>query len=81
MKETKPVGTFAAHDADLNEYRVFVFQDFIVSCTRGGTSRMPRLKSMRIEDGQAVNYIDQGNYEIVGAFGTIPITSDDSNAP
>ena len=81
MKETKHIGTFTACDAEGKEYTVFVYQDFIISRGLSGTSRTPGMKSMRTDDGEAVNFIEKGKYEVLTVFGMIPITSDDPNAP
>lgn len=81
MKETKHIGTFRAHDADGKEYRILVFQDFIIARSRAGTSRVPGMKSLKSADGDRVNFIEKGKYEIVTVFGMLPVTSDDPNAP
>ena len=79
MKETKHVGTFTAHDAERNEYTVFVFQDIILCRSSDGTSRTPGRLTLETDDGTHVNWIEKGKYRIIGV--EIDIFSDDPNAP
>lgn len=78
QKHTKQIGTFTARSADGDEYTINVFQDFIVAATRGGSQDVPGIKSLRTDNGQHVNWIEKGKYELVDSG--LELLSDDPNA-
>jgi hypothetical protein len=78
-KTTKRIGSFTAESADGQQYKIHVFQDFHDVRTRGGTSQLEGHKTLKTTDGEHVNRIDKGHYEIVG-ISNIPLTSNDPKA-
>ena len=64
---------------------IHVYQEFITSRSRGGTTRLPGMLSMRTDDGQAVNKVSDGQYNIVCTHRSdrdyIPVSTTDPKAP
>jgi hypothetical protein len=83
VKRIEHTGTFSAVDKDGMEYTVHELTEILgVSGTfRSPPTEMEGMKSLKISSGEHVNRIEKGRYEVVSAFGNIPITSDDPNAP
>jgi len=77
MKSLERVGTFVARDAIGNEYTLVIYQEYIVT---GGT-RIPTLQEIETDDGEAVNRLAGGRYELFGVIDTTVLTADDPNAP
>lgn len=74
-------GSFIAVDDKGNEYRIHKYQDMIESRTLdGAVSRIPGLKELLTDDGDHVNFVEPGVYEIVAFAGPIRVTSDDPAA-
>jgi len=78
-KTTKRIGSFIAESGDGQEFTILVFQDFHEVRTRGGTTELEGHKTLKTTDGEHVNRIDKGHYEIVG-IASIPLTSSDPKA-
>jgi hypothetical protein len=65
-KQTRQVGSFIATDDNGRRYRLIVYQDSIqTQRLDGSASERPGLKSVFTEDGQHVNCLSQGEYEVV----------------
>jgi hypothetical protein len=79
-KRVRRVGQFNARDADGKEYSVHVFQEEIECRSRDRVEWIAGLRSMKTSTGDHVNFKAKGSYELVGLT-TIPLTSDDPNAP
>jgi hypothetical protein len=75
-------GTFAAFDKDGREYTIVEYAEFFDSGTLDGPSGETATgrKFFQTANGKHVNQLGKGKYEIVG-LPSIPITSDDPNAP
>jgi len=79
-KETRHVGTFSAVAKDGTEFEISEFQTFIECKTFDGTEWVAGMKQLRTSDGESVNRIEKGKYEVLQVFGLIAVTSDDPNA-
>ena len=79
----KLIGTFTAWDADRNPHKILRFQDTHVSGKfGGGVSSVEGNQSLETEDGDPVNRLGKGEYEILLPDSTtVIVTSDDPNAP
>ncbi len=72
----EPHQEFTAFDKDHKEYRLQVYQKDVPVGTRADPSAVaPELKQIVTEDGESVNRVKKGEYEIV-ATGVILRTSD-----
>jgi hypothetical protein len=80
VKYRKQTGSFRAHDAQGNEQMIFVYTDFIDAGGLDGSAVIPGMKSLQTHDGQSVNRIDQGKYQVMGGMMPIDLTSDDPSA-
>jgi hypothetical protein len=79
-KTTRHVCTFAAFSDGRKEYAILVFQTSIGSLDiHGARQNTPELPRLQTRDGQPVNRIEKGQYEIVGEP-MIPLTSNDPKA-
>lgn len=59
------IETFPAHGRDGRTYTVQIWRHHIDTSTLAGRSTTPGLKSARLADGRALNYIDPDTFEIV----------------
>ena len=74
------VQTFTATDAQGKEYTLCVHRKRIdTSSMHGASSALAAMRELRTSDGQIVNYINKGQYEIVGTV--IRLHSDAPDAP
>ena len=73
------IGTFRAKRQNGETVILHVFQDFHEAGSRAGRNRIPGLKNLETDDGEHVNYLEQGKFEIVDT-GEV-LTSDDPNCP
>jgi len=80
-KVTEHTGTFTAHSEDGQEFTVFIFTDYHEGRTSSGPHRVEGLKEMRTSDGEHVNWIEKGKYQVIIGVETLAIFSDDPNAP
>lgn len=72
----EPHQKFTAFDEDGKEYRLRSYQGYASAATRANPSAVaPGLKRIVTEDGESVNRVKKGEYEIV-ATGVILFTSD-----
>ena len=71
--------TFAARDEHGTQYVINVVQNFRAGADDG--MEKDQLKELRTTDGQPVNFIEPGRYEIICGMLRIPVTSDDPAAP
>jgi hypothetical protein len=78
MTESEHVGSFVGVTEDGDPITIHIHQEYVVSTTRGGTSRKPSFQSLVTEDGIHVNREAKGVYETSCG---LKITSDDPNAP
>jgi hypothetical protein len=60
-KELRHTDTFRAKSEDGQVYTVHQYQTFI----EAGDEWLPGLKSLKLSDGRAVNFIEEGTYDIV----------------
>lgn len=79
-KETRQIGEFVATDESGNEWTILVYQEFHATRTRTGTQWLEGQKYLETAEGDHVNRIEQGKYEIIDVE-TITVTSDDPEAP
>ena len=79
--EVRHLGSFCARSASGKTYRIDVFQEFKHVDTREARHVVPGMKSLRTEDGLAVNRIDKGRYSVLEFAGSVEVVSDDPNAP
>jgi hypothetical protein len=77
MKSLERVGTFVAYDAVANGYTLVIYQAYEV---RGG-KKTPTAQEIESEQGEAVNRLEQGRYELFGAIESTILTSEELNAP
>lgn len=61
-------------------HEIFEYQDFVTTRTRGGSDETPGLKRYALSNGETVNHIEKGVYEMLSPFGNVRLTSDDSSA-
>ena len=79
-KEGRHTGSFVAVGEDGTERTVHMFTDILDAGTRADPHReLPGLRALQTEDGEAVNRVDKGKYEIV-VTGEV-LRSDDPDAP
>lgn len=79
-KSVEHTGTFIGREEDGSEHTILEFTTYLEGRTGSGPYRVEGLKELRTKDGDAVNRIEEGKYEIVGGFQDIPLTSDDPRA-
>jgi hypothetical protein len=80
IKREEYLGSFRCQASDGRCVVVHIYEDVIDAASRGHpTGEIRGLKSLRSEDGLAVNRVEKGRYEIA-VTGEI-LTSDDANAP
>jgi hypothetical protein len=77
---TKTTATFTAHSKDGTEYTIVEYTDFVEICTRGGCVAQPATRRLRTSQGEQVNPVEKGKYQVVGPV-AIDLFSDDPNAP
>lgn len=79
------VGSFKAQDADGKQYTIGMYREKIDTTHLRSKSResvLGSLLTLQTDQWHHVNRIDKGSYEILHPnYGTIPITSDDPQAP
>ena len=57
---------FTATDEDGNEYPLLVYQEFVpVRSRKSPSASIPGLKRITTEEGESVNCLEKGKYEIV----------------
>jgi hypothetical protein len=79
-KTTRHIRTFAAFSESGEEYAILVFQSSIESLdVNGARQHTPELPRLQTRDGQPVNRIEKGQYEILGDP-MIPLTSTNPKA-
>jgi hypothetical protein len=77
---TRHVRTFAAFSEGGKEHAILVFQTSIESLdSKGARQNSPEIPRLQTRDGQIINRIEKGQYEIVGDP-MIPLTSTDPKA-
>lgn len=76
QEETK---RFEASDANGNSFTIIEFTEFIEVSTRGGTQTVAGKKSLRTTDGQPVNRLAKGKYQL--PLLGLDLHSDDPDAP
>lgn len=77
MKSVEKLGTFVAYDAVGNGYTLVIYQKYEVM----EGVKTPTVQEIETEQGEAVNYLAQGKYELFGVIDSTILTSDDPNAP
>jgi len=78
---TERTRTFEAKDDLGRSYLICEFTDFCDTTTMNeGPSYIPGLRRLQASDGQPINYISKGHYQLVGVP-NIDLTSNDPNAP
>ncbi|MCP4571467.1 MAG: hypothetical protein GY838_03880 [bacterium] len=82
MKSEELTNTFTARDADGNEYQICEYTPIIELRTLSGDGHRAKgmLRRLETSEGQVVSRIDEGEYEILGGFEAILVTSDDPSA-
>lgn len=81
--ETVKAGQFDAIDENGEVYTIVMFRTFTTTYLMSGEPQQTSsLGSMVTTDGENVNFISAGVYEVLGRFGTkIRVTSSDPKAP
>ncbi len=75
----KQTGKFKAQGDDGRDYTIHVYMDYVHAGTFDDPhAELEGLKELRTSEGEAVNYIEKGRYQIV-ASGVV-IRATDSNA-
>ena len=80
---TDRVGSFVARDKDGREYTIHILT-YTVSVgnrTDPNAEREGMTSSLRTSEGQAVNRLKKGEYEMLHPVSNVRLTSDDPNAP
>jgi hypothetical protein len=78
----RPSGSFVAQDRQGRQYEVLVFHQDREIGSHEGRNRSKWLGRLKTAKGHDVNRLGPGRYEIaVDGAPSIPITSDDPNAP
>ncbi len=76
----KQTGSFTAKAEDGTDHVLHIFTTILDAGTRGDPgAELEGLKELRTEDGQAVNRLDKGKYQIDGTDEIL--VSDDPDAP
>lgn len=57
--------SFAVYAADGTKLRVITIQHMIDATSMDGPGVVPGLRELRLEDGRAVNYLDENTFQIV----------------
>jgi hypothetical protein len=71
---------FTAVDGKGDRYRLLVYEEQVLCPTRENPQRViPGMKRIVTADDESVNWVNQGEYEVVGT-GTV-LRSDDPGAP
>jgi len=79
-KEIRKIGSFVAMGEDGMEHTIHIFTDILDAGTRADTNaELEGLKELRTQNGDAVNRLGKGKYEIV-VTGAI-LQSDEPDAP
>ena len=83
LKRIEHTGTFSAVANDGKEYTVYELTEIlgVSGGMRGRDTEVEGFKSLKTSNGEHVNRLEKGKYEIVSAFGNIPLTSDAPKAP
>ena len=81
MKRRDWRATFIATDATGSEYRIHLYQWMLLGNTTAGPYEEEGLRELVTQDGRHVNYVSQGQYDLVDADGFVRLTSDDPDAP
>ncbi len=81
METTKFSYSFIAKGSDGKQYTIDVFSKYAESHSSSGFVSSPGQQSLRIREGNQINYKEKGVYEFHTAFGPIELTSDDPKAP
>jgi hypothetical protein len=77
-KSIRETGTFDAVDNAGNLHTIRILTEFIELRTRAGTQELAGIRRLKTSDGQNVNRIEKGEYEI--ATLGIALTSSDPRA-
>ena len=80
---TDHVGSFVARDEDGREYTIHILTYTVNVGNRSGPNaeREGMTSSLRTSDGQPVNRLEKGKYEMLHPIRNVRLTSDDPNAP
>ena len=82
MRELVHKGSFYAWSHDGHEFLINILQDLFVSQTSNGTTRTLGNSQLRTKNGDLVNVIERGKYEVVSDAGElIEVFSDEPEAP
>lgn len=77
MNSVEKIGTFIAYDGIGDAYTLVIYQAYDVM----EGVKIPTVQEIETEQGEAVNYLAQGKYELFGVIDSTILTSNDPNAP
>jgi len=82
MKIKKHTKTFNAYSDDDKRFIIYEYTEFENAGSFDNPNAMLEgLKELKTSDGNAVNRIEKGRYQIITPFGEIIVTLDSSDAP
>jgi hypothetical protein len=61
----RQTGKFNAYDDNGEVYTIFIYTNFIAVNSRRGNATLPGKKQLLTEDGENVNWLAKGQYQIV----------------
>jgi hypothetical protein len=77
---SKIIQRFSATDDHGRRYRLLVWQEYVSTATRSDPSHLsPSMKYITTEDGESVNRLEKGQYEM--AHTGVILRSSDPDAP
>lgn len=85
MPDASRIDSFVAKTAEGDSVTIHVYQEYINTRSRGGSSRIAGHKFLQTDAGDDVSRESKGHYTIIGSaafnFVNVAVTTDAENAP